>query len=162
MSEVMELRHFLQRSAQAPGAPPVQGVQWLLLIDHRKARIFRCGLDSSGTAVARSAPPTEFFRYPPDAKEFSRGKEKPDASSFFGLVGNALRPPGPILVFGHGTGTSSEMEEFLAWAKERRPILSSQIVGAEVVDFQHMSDGEILAKARVILGAPAPAATTTA
>lgn len=151
VTEIMELRHFLQRSQDTPGTAAKGRVQWLLVIDHQKARIFRCDLDGSEAEVIRPHGPSEFFRYPADSKEFSRGKEKPDANTYFGPVGDALKPPGQVLVFGRGTGTSSEMDEFVAWAKERRPILASQIVGAEVVDSQHMTDGEMVAKARAFL-----------
>jgi hypothetical protein len=151
VSEIMELRHFLQHSGEAPGGAPAARVQWLLVIDHKRARIFRCDLPGSGAEVFRPPAPAAFFRYPAGAKEFSRGKEKPDANTYFGPVGDALKPPGQVLVFGRGTGAGSEMDEFVAWAKERRPILASQIVGAEVVDSQHLTDGEMVAKARLFL-----------
>jgi hypothetical protein len=155
--EVMQLRHFLQRSNAPTKTLSGTRVQWLLVIDHQKARIFRCDEENSQAEVVRPHSPAEFLRYPSDSKEFARGKEKPDANSYFGPIGNALRPPGQILIFGHGAGTSSEMNEFIAWAKERRPILASQVVGAEVVDTQHLTDGQLLARARASL---APAGTT--
>jgi hypothetical protein len=157
-AEVMQLRHFLQRSNAPARALAAGQAQWLLLIDHQKARIFRCDAEHPEAEVIHPPSPTEFFRHPPDAKEFSRGKEKPDANAYFGPIGSALNPPGQILIFGHGTGTSSEMDEFLAWARERRPILASQVVGATVVDTQHMTDGEIIAKARAMLAATPPVA----
>jgi len=153
VSEVMELRHFQQRSNEAAGAPPLVRVQWLLLIDHHQARIFRCdtvGAEAEEINPTRSA---EFFRYPAGSKDFSRGKEKPDAKTYFGAIGDSLRPPGQILVFGRGTGTSSEMDEFVAWARAHRPILASQIVGTQVVDSQHQTDGQLLALARATLAA---------
>jgi hypothetical protein len=151
-ADVLQLRHFLQRS-DAPVIAPPGLAQWLLVIDHQKARIFRCDTEDREAAVVRPHGPTEFSRYPADAKEFSRGKEKPDANSYFGPIENALKPPGHILIFGGGTGTSSEMDEFVAWAKERRPLLAAQIVGAEVVDSHHLTDGEMVAKARLLLAA---------
>jgi hypothetical protein len=152
ISEVMELRHFLQRSNEAPGTTAAR-VQWLLLIDHHKTRLFRCDLIGAAADVVQPPQSSEFLRYPQDAKDFSRGKEKPDANTYFGAIGDALRPPGQILVFGRGTGTSSEMDEFVAWARARRPILASQIVGTEVVDSQHQTDGQLLARARATLAA---------
>ena len=151
--QVMHLRHFLQRSNAPARALPAGRLQWLLQIDHQKARIFRCDVADPTAEVVLPHAPAEFFRYPEGAKDFSRGKEKPDANSFFGPVGDALKPPGQILVFGRGTGTSSEMDEFLAWARDRRPILASQVVGSEVVDSQHLTDGELLAKARAMFAA---------
>jgi hypothetical protein len=156
-AEVMQLRHFLQRSNAPARALAAGQAQWLLLIDHQKARIFRCDVENPAAEVIHPHAPSEFFRHLHDSKDFSRGKEKPDANSYFGPIGNALKPPGQILIFGHGTGTSSEMDEFLAWARERRPILASQIVGATVVDTQHMTDGEIVAQARAMLAAASPA-----
>src|ERR1700679_2784549 len=39
--EVISLRHFLQRSDTIPPKPNAKDAYWLLVIDHREARIFR-------------------------------------------------------------------------------------------------------------------------
>jgi hypothetical protein len=92
--------------------------------------------------------PSEFFRHPHNSKDFSRGREKPDPNAFFEPVAQALQSKGKILVFGSGKGTSSEMEQFLAWLKIHHPGLATRIIGSLVVDEHHLSDGQLLSKAR--------------
>ena len=92
--------------------------------------------------------PDDYFRHAHNSKDFSRGQEKPDPNSFFGSVAKALQAPGRILVFGTGTGTSSEMEQFIAWAELHHPELAKRIIGCLVVDEHHLSLDQLLAKAR--------------
>jgi hypothetical protein len=92
--------------------------------------------------------PDDFFRHAHNSRDFSRGQEKPDPNSFFEPLAKALPPPGRVLVFGTGTGTSSEMDQFVAWAKLHHPDLAKRIIGALTVDEHHLSENQLLAKAR--------------
>jgi hypothetical protein len=92
--------------------------------------------------------PDDFFRHAHNSRDFSRGQEKPDPNSFFEPLAKALHAPGQILVFGTGTGTSSEMEQFIAWSKLHHPELAKRIIGGLTVDEHHLSENQLLAKAR--------------
>jgi hypothetical protein len=59
-----------------------------------------------------------------------------------------LQGAGNILVFGTGTGTSSEMEQFVAWSKTHHPELAQRIIGTLTVNEHHLTDDQLLAKAR--------------
>ena len=147
VEELMALRHFLERSAlAAPTATPE--AHWLLVIDHHKARIFRTEMVGGVPAVILPHEPDDFFRHAPNSQDFSRGKEKPEPNSFFGPVAKALHPPGKILVFGTGTGTSNEMDQFIAWVAAHQPELAGRIVGSLVVDAHHLTEPQLLGKAR--------------
>jgi hypothetical protein len=156
VEELMELRHFLERSAKAPAAPAVGGAHWLLVIDHHEARIYRSEME--GTVPERIMPhePTDFFRHGHNSKNFSRGKEKPDPNSFFEPVAAALKDAGGILIFGTGKGTSSEMEQFVGWLGRHHPEMASRVLGSLVVDEYHLSEGQLLSRAREFYSA-APA-----
>jgi hypothetical protein len=78
----------------------------------------------------------------------SRGKEKPDPNTFFEPVAKALQGTGELLVFGTGTGKSSEMEQFVAWLGLHHPELARRIIGSVVVDEHHLTESQLLAKAR--------------
>lgn len=41
-----------------------------------------------------------------------------------------------------------EMDQFVAWIKRRHPEIGGRIIGAVVVDEHHLTDGQLLAKAR--------------
>ncbi len=147
--ELMDLRRFLERSeTPAPAAANEAEAHWLLVINHHEARIFRS--EMHGAVPQRILPhePEDYFRHAPHSKDFSRGQEKPEPNSFFEPVFKALHSGGPILIFGSGTGTSSEMEQFVAWAKLRHPQFAGRIVGALVIDEHHVTEGQLLAKAR--------------
>jgi hypothetical protein len=145
---VMELRHFLQRSEALPPDASESGAVWLLVIDHQQARIFRS--EMHGAVPQRIFPhePEEYFRHAVHSYETSRGKEKPNPSSFFEPIAKVLQAAGKILIFGAGTGASSEMEQFVAWTKQHHPELARRIIGSVTVDEHHLSEDQLLAKAR--------------
>jgi len=151
--EIMTLRHFLKGS-EIP-APETNGheIQWLLVIDHHEVRIFRCEMEGNVSLRILSQEAGEYFRHAEDSKETSRGQEKPDPNAYFGQVAKALAAPGPILVFGTGKGTSSEMEQFLSWSREHHPELARRIIGSHSIDEHHLTEDQILAKARELYAA---------
>jgi hypothetical protein len=146
--EVMALRHFLERSETSPPATDGKAAHWLLVIDHHEARLFRSEMHGAVPQQLMPHEPEDYFRHAHNSKDFSRGQEKPDPNSFFEPVAKVLQAGGPILVFGTGTGTSSEMDQFTAWLKLHRPDIAGRIIGSLVVDEHHLTDGQLLAKAR--------------
>jgi hypothetical protein len=147
--ELMALRHFLtQTDVSSPPAPVSGEAHWLLVINHRDARIYRT--EMRGTTPERIMPhePDDFFRHAPHSKDFSRGKEKPDPNSFFEPVAKALQAADRILIFGRGTGMSSEMDQFVAWTKDHHPLLAQRIIGQRVIDESQLTEAQLLAHAR--------------
>ncbi len=146
--ELVALRHFLERSETTPPETNEKEVHWLLLIDHHEARIFRTEMHGAIPQQILPHEPEDYFRHAHNSKDFSRGREKPDPNSFFEPVTRALQAPGQILIFGSGTGTSSEMDQFIAWLKLHHPELAKRIIGSLVVDEHHLTEDQLLAKAR--------------
>jgi hypothetical protein len=145
--QIEELREFLARSAKP--IRPLAGPQldWLVVIDHHQARVFRSGSRGAHAEVIRPPDLDAYFRHEHNSKDFSRGKERPAPNTFFGPVADALQGAGRILVFGNGTGTSNEMDQFVAWLKSRRPELAARIAGAVVVDEYHLTPSQLLSLA---------------
>jgi hypothetical protein len=148
MEEVMELRHFLERSDKAPVKSSAAEAHWLVVINHHEARIYRSEIH--GTLPERILPhePDDYFRHAHNSKDFSMGREKPDPNSFFEPVAGALKGGGRILVFGTGTGTSSEMEQFLTWLKKHHAEVAGRVIGSQVIDEHHLTEAQLLSKAR--------------
>jgi len=142
--EVLILRHFLERSEVVPAAADPNDAHWLLLIDHHEARIFRSEIHGG---IPRKILPME-YEHTRDTGDVSRGKEEPDAPTFFKPVAEALKMAGAILIFGTGTGTSNEMIQFIAWLNKHYPELAGRVVGSVVVDESHLTNDQLLAKAR--------------
>jgi hypothetical protein len=152
--ELMALRHFLERSATASPVAHETTAHWLVVIDHREARIYRSAAAGAVPQLIRPHPPEDFFHHAPNSKETSRGKEKPEPNSFFEPVAGILNGAGQILIFGSGTGHSSEMEQFVAWLKTHRPELAKRVVGTVVVDEHHLTEAQLLAQAREFYAHP--------
>jgi hypothetical protein len=144
--ELMALRHFLEQSESAPPEMKESGTHWLVVIDHHEARIFRSVMHGAIPQQILPHKPDEFLRHAHNSRDFSRGQEKPDPNSFFEPLVKVLPAPGQILVF--GTGTSSEMDQFIAWSKLHHPELAKRIIGGLTVDERHLSENQLLAKAR--------------
>jgi hypothetical protein len=148
MDEVMALRHFLERSETASPQSDERETHWLLVIDHHEARIFRSEMDGATPQRILPYEPENYFRHAHNSKTTSRGQEKPDPNTFFEPVAKVLQAVGPILVFGTGTSTSSEMEQFITWLKHHHPESAKRIIGSVVVIEHHLTDGQLLAKAK--------------
>ena len=78
----------------------------------------------------------------------SNGQRKPERKSFYDAVAKTLHDAKEILLFGHGTGASSAMEQLLAELKQHHSDLAKRVVGSVVVDDQHLTENQLLAKAR--------------
>ncbi len=146
--ELMALRHFLARSETPRSGTSIDGPHLLLVIDHHEARIFHTEIAGGVPLRLKPHQPTGHFRHAPGARDFSRGQEKPDLNTFFEPVALALQKAGQILVFGNGTGSGSEMAQFIVWMEINHPITARRIIGAEVVDESHLTEGQLLTKAR--------------
>jgi hypothetical protein len=58
-------------------------------------------------------------------------------------------------MFGTGTGASSAMEQLLLDLKEHHPDLAGRVVGSVAVDEHHLTENQLLAKARELFVAAA-------
>jgi hypothetical protein len=152
IDELMAIRHFIQRSEKAAPAA-ASASHWLVVINHHEARIFRSEMRNAVPERIIPHAPDEFFRHAPNSQDFARGQEKPDPNSFFEPVVRALQGEGKILLFGTGKGTSSEMNQFVIWLRHRHPEVARRIVGTEVIDEHHLTEAQLLAKAREIYAA---------
>ena len=152
--ELMALRHFIERSETAPAGVDAEAALWLLVIDHHEARLFRS--EMHGTVPQQLLPhaPDGYFRHAQNSQNLSRGKEKPDPNTFFEPVAKALEGARQLLIFGTGTGKSSEMEQFVVWLNVHHPDLADRIIGTMVVDKHHLTESQLLAKAREFYATP--------
>ena len=146
--DVMSLRHFLEQSEAIPPAMDDKNADWLLVIDHHQARIFRSEIRGSAPCKILPHQPGIYFHQERNSADSARGKEKPEPNTFFEPVAEALRGSGQIIVFGTGTGASSEMDQFILWLKTHHADLAKRIIGSLVVDEHHLTPDQLLGKAR--------------
>ena len=146
--ELIQIRHFLERSGAPSPAPEAAGTHLLVVIDHREARIFSAELHGS---VPQRITPYDPFGFGRDLhynQDDSNGQRKPEQRSFFEAVAKTLSNAEQILLFGTGTGASSAMEQLLANLKEHHHDLAKRIIRSVVVDEHHLTENQLLAKAR--------------
>jgi hypothetical protein len=155
--QLMSLRHFIERSETALPLASGKEAHWLLVINHDEARIYRSEMD--GAAALRIVPhlPEGHARDVQKAKEPVPETPTGTSHGFFEPVARALQTGGPVLIFGSGKGKSNEMEQFVAWLKQHHPGLASRVTGCVVVDEHHLTEGQLLAKAREFFASAAKA-----
>jgi len=148
VQELMDLRRFLEHSDAPSPQQIAQGMHLLVVIDHREARIYKTELH--GSVPQRIVPydPQGTGRYLHYVGDDSNGQRKPEQKSFYEAIAKAMQDAEQVLLFGSGTGSSSAMEQLQAELKQRHPDLAERIVGTIKVDEQHLTENQILAKAR--------------
>ncbi len=126
------------------------GTHLLVVIDHRQARIYRVEL--SGSLPQRITPydPGGFGRHLHSVQDDSNGWQKPERKSFCDAVARTLRGAEKVLIFGSSTGASSPMDYLLAELKQHHRDVAKHVVGSIVLDEQHLTEDQLLARAREI------------
>lgn len=148
--ELLQVRHFLERSGVPDAPPAADGTRLLVVIDHREARVYRT--DSHGSAPERVTPcdPSDYGRDLHAERDDSDGQRKPERRAFYDAVAKTLHGARQILLFGLGTGASSAMEHLLAELKLHHRPLAERVVGSVAVDEHHLTEDQLLAKARAL------------
>lgn len=146
--ELRALRSFLEQSVTSRTPPRARGENYLVVIDHREARVYRT--EFRGAAPERIVPLDrgQAGRYLHYVQDDSNGQRRPELRSFYQAVAASLEDADAILIFGGGTGASSAMDQLVHELKDHHPALAERIIGAVVVDEHHQTEGQLLAKAR--------------
>ena len=151
IEELMQIRHFIERSDGSVQATVAEGVHLLVVIDHRKARIYRGELHGSVPEILTPDDPLGLHRHLRYVED--DGQRKPELKPFYEAVARTLSGAEKILIFGSSTGASSAMNYLLSELKEHRPDLAERVVGTIVVNEQHMTEDQLLAEARAFYAA---------
>jgi hypothetical protein len=154
--ELMQVRHFLERS-EAAAAPPATdaGTHVLVVIDHHEARVYRA--QEHGTLPRRVSPDDVegIGRHLHNVGKESNGQRRPELNSFYEAVAKELAGAEQILVFGGSTAGSSAMEHLLSEMDRRHPELARRVIGSVVIDDRQVTEDQLLAQARMAFAAHA-------
>jgi hypothetical protein len=146
--ELMQVRHFLERSGVAVAAPATVGTLLLVVIDHREARIYSAELHGSVPQKITPYDPHGFGRDLHYKQDDSNGQRKPERKSFYEAVAKTLEGAQQIVLFGTGTGSSSAMEQLLLDLRKHHRDVAERVVRSNAVDEHHLTEDQLLAKAR--------------
>lgn len=122
----------------------------LLVINHKDARIYQTELKGSIPETISPQDNLGHQGHVHSKHDYSDHIEKPNHNEYFGSVTKNLINAEKVLIFGSGEGSSSTMNLYVAWLAEHKNPISDRIVAAVTVDQSHLTEGEILAKAREI------------
>lgn len=159
IEELVKLRHFLDRSGvQAPVLAAAGKHHLLVVIDHREARVYEAEMHGAAPHRVQPYDADGFGRHLHYVQDDSNGQRKPEQGSFYNDVIKTLKNADQILIFGTGKGASSAMTQLVAELKQHHKPLAAKLIGAVVVDETHLSDDQLLAKARDIYEHASPLA----
>lgn len=137
-----------KRSGAPDPAAVKVGTHLLVVIDHREARIYSTELHGSVPKRITPYDPFGYGRALHYKQDDSNGQRKPERKSFYEAVAKTLRGAEQILLFGTGTGASSAMEQLLLDLKKNHHDLADRVIGSITVDEHHLTEDQLLAKAR--------------
>jgi hypothetical protein len=148
IQELMKVRHFLTQSDVVPEPPAPDGVHLLVVIDHRLARVYRTELRDSVPQRIVPHDPTGSGRHLHHVEDDANGQRRPEPKGFYDAVAKTLQGAEMILVYGSGTGASSAMRQLLVELGKHHREIANHVVGSFVVNEQHLTENQLLAKAR--------------
>jgi hypothetical protein len=148
IGELVELHRFLTTADLALQVASGDALHVLIVIDHREARLYRTELRGSVPQSIVPHDPHGAGRFLHDIRDGADGQRRPELRSFYESIAKALQGADKILLFGSGTGASSAMVHLVANLKAHHEYLSDRVCGSVVVDEHHLSENELLAKAR--------------
>jgi hypothetical protein len=162
IEEMMQIRHFLERSA-APAmlsAPPAAGANLLVVIDHREARIFHTELQNAVPTRITPLDPDGSHRHLHSVDDDNNGTRLPEPKAFYDAIAKALATAEKILLFGTATGASSAMNHLVEQIQAHHPDLAKRIIGTVVINEKHLTEPQLLAEARKFYGTKSETAAT--
>jgi hypothetical protein len=161
-SEVVDLRHFLQRAgwspeapSQAPARPEPAAPSLLVVMDHHGARIYRVDTGSGDESEPKITPydPHHFLHHLTH-KDQSReqGQRAPEDADFYRRIGDAVAAGGRIVVVGHGTGKSNAATHLTEYLRTHHRETYQRIVHEIGADLSAVTTPQLLALAQQALG----------
>ena len=156
--ELMHIRHFLEGSGTPPEAAVAEGVHLLVVIDHRLARVYKTELHGSVPEQIVPYDAAGSGRHLHRVEDGQDGHRKPEVKSFYAAVAKTLGRAEKILLFGSGTGASSAMAHLLAELERHHRDVRRRVIGSIVVDERHLTEDQLLARAREVYATAAVAA----
>ncbi len=161
-SEVVDLRHFLQRAGWSPDAPSQAAARpdpappsLMVVVDHHGARIYRIDTESGKASEEEITPydPHHFLHHLTHKEQSrERGQRAPEDADFYRRIGDAVAAGGKIVVVGHGTGKSNAATHLAEYLRTHHRETYQRVVHEIGVDLSAVTTLQLLALAQQALG----------
>jgi hypothetical protein len=161
-SEVVDLRHFLQRAGWSPEAPSqaaarpdLESVILMVVVDHHGARIYGIEPGSGDASPHRITPydPHHFLHHLTHKDQLrEEGQRASEDPSFYRRIAEALAAASAILVVGHGKGKSNAARHLLEYLLIHHSETYQRVVREIETDLSAITTPQLLALAEQALG----------
>lgn len=152
-AEIVEVRHFIERSSEGVSMPVVaEGTQVLVAVDAAGVRIYRIEMGAAGDGVAIPARLEPFHAngYPSQLRSSHAspdGRPQPVDLGFFKVFARSLQGIEGILLLGCGADGGRAVEALRSELERMHPEVSRRVVGTRVLKGRP-SEERLLAHAR--------------
>lgn len=121
----------------------------IALITRKEARVWPHGTDHSSAAeTIRPPDPKANHAHVRTGNDNHMHHVDSADKVYFDQIARALEGAGRLLLVGHGTGKSSEVDRFRGFLRDKKPHLARHVVGTMHVNLEAMTEPEVLAMAR--------------
>ncbi|MBS7541182.1 hypothetical protein [Ancylobacter lacus] len=156
-SEVMEVRHFLERAglspkpvpeANAPSAPSAPAL--LIAVDHHEVQIFHVDVSSDDISLHATLPhdSQNLPRHLHNEQSGEQEPRAPDDPDFYESIATAIALGGNIVIVGHGAGNGNAAHHLAAHLKNHHVETYRRIVGELTADLSYITPPQLLNLAR--------------
>jgi len=147
--EIERIRHLI-RGSEDVAVQSGSGEHLLVVMDHSEARVFRTQMKGAVPEMVTPYDPEGFESHVHSSHDYAGPAEKQNSDAYFRQIAKSIKGAQKILIFGSGTGSSSAMDNFVAWLAVHHKEVSERVLAAVTVDLGHLSDGQLLTKAREV------------
>lgn len=155
---IQDVKHFLKASETLASIANEQG-DYVLILDHSDAKVFSSSAENATTTHIEPYDPHGWDKHVHDTHEYARRYTTALHHEFYEKIALALRPAEKILVFCAGKGSSQEFDDMLTDLNGEQFGVASRIVGVINLDLSHMTEGQVLARAREAFSKQEPVLT---
>jgi hypothetical protein len=161
-SEVVDLRHFLQRAGWSAEVSPdtsarreLEPATLMVVVDHHGAKIYRIEPGSGEASPRKIAPydPHHFLHHLTHKDQLrEEGQRAPEDPGFYRQISDALAAAGRILVAGHGKGKSNAARHLVEYLRLHHHETYQRVVREVEADLSAITTPQLLELAEQALG----------
>ena len=161
-SDVVDLRHFLQRAGWSPEAPShaaarrnLEPATLMVVVDHHGAKIYRIEPGSSDASPHKIAPydPNHFLHHLTHKDQLrEEGQRTSEDPGFYRQIGDSLAAASRILVVGHGKGRSNAARHLVEYLRVHHHETYQRIVREVESDLSAITTPQLLELAEQAFG----------
>jgi hypothetical protein len=161
-SEVIDVRHFLQRAGWSPeGSPQAAAVgnperpTLMVVLDHHGAKIYRIepGPGDGSPHAITPYDPHHFLHHLTHKDQLrEEGQRASEDPGFYRRIGDALAAGGRILVVGHGKGTSNAAQHLVEYLRTHHRETYQRVVREVEADLSAITTPQLLELAKQAFG----------